>query len=87
MATCTENRTPTSLGAQGPDVATAEATSGITQTVLTSGNNTVNQKIYTTASSSPAPNALITVAVLGHNSTTLLSNGVASSVQRLRAIR
>ena len=26
MATCTENRTPTSLGAQGPDVPMAEAT-------------------------------------------------------------
>ncbi|HKE89849.1 MAG TPA: hypothetical protein VKB45_05910, partial [Gemmatimonadales bacterium] len=41
----------------------------ITQTVLTSGNNPVNQRIYTTASIAPAPNALITVAVLGHNST------------------
>jgi hypothetical protein len=71
MATCTENRTPTSLGAPSPDVPdvpTARATSGITQTVLTSGNNTANQKIYTTASITPASNALITIAVLGHNS-------------------
>lgn len=69
MATCTENRTPTSLGAPGSDVPAAPAVTGITQTLLTVGNNTVNQKIYTTASISPAPNALITVAVLGHNST------------------
>jgi uncharacterized repeat protein (TIGR01451 family) len=41
----------------------------ITQTLLTSGNDQVNQKIYTTASISPAPNTLITVAVLGHRAT------------------
>ena len=36
--------------------------------LLTAGNNTVNQKIYTTASISPAPNALILLAVMGHRS-------------------
>lgn len=41
----------------------------ITHTLLTSGNNAVNQKAYTTASLSPMPNALITVAVLAHTST------------------
>jgi hypothetical protein len=35
---------------------------------LTSGNNTTNQKVYTTASIAPAPNALVTLAVLGHRS-------------------
>jgi hypothetical protein len=42
------------------------STHPITHTLLTSGNNTANQKVYTTASISPAPNALITLAVLGH---------------------
>ncbi|HET9707042.1 MAG TPA: hypothetical protein VFP39_01930 [Gemmatimonadales bacterium] len=69
MATCTENRTPTSVGGPGPDAPTGQVVSGITQTLLSVGNNTVNQKIYTTASIAPAANALITVAVLGHNST------------------
>jgi adhesin/invasin len=40
----------------------------ISHTLLTSGNNTVNQKIYTTAAISPGPNTLVTVAVLNHRS-------------------
>jgi hypothetical protein len=40
----------------------------ITQTLLTSGNNVVNQKVYPTAAFAPAPNTLITVAVLAHSS-------------------
>ena len=35
----------------------------ITQTLLTSGGNGVNQSVYTTASISPAANALVTVAI------------------------
>ena len=68
MATCTETRTPTSVGGPLSDVPTGQVVSG-TPTLLTVGNNTVNQKIYTTASIAPAANALITIAVLGHNST------------------
>lgn len=45
----------------------------ITHTLLASGNNAVNQKVYTTASILPAPNALITVAVLSHRSTAAIS--------------
>jgi protocatechuate 3,4-dioxygenase beta subunit len=41
----------------------------VTHSLLTAGNNTVNQKVYTTAAISPAPNSLVTVAVLGHRST------------------
>jgi hypothetical protein len=48
---------------------TPPAGAGIVHTLLTSGNNVVNQKIYTTASIAPAPSTLITVAVVGHNST------------------
>ena len=52
--------------------ATVQVTSappaGITHTLLTSGTNAVNQSVYTTASVSPAPNALVTIAVLGHRS-------------------
>src|SRR5262245_46363883 len=72
MATCTENRTPTTVEGPGSDVPSGQVVTAITQTLLTVGNNTVNQKIYTTASIAPAANALITVAVLGHNSTAAL---------------
>ncbi|HMH83738.1 MAG TPA: invasin domain 3-containing protein, partial [Gemmatimonadales bacterium] len=48
---------------------TTDAPATITQTLLTAGTNTVNQKIYTTADIAPAPNTLITIAVLEHNAT------------------
>jgi hypothetical protein len=47
---------------------TAQNPATIAHTLLTFGTNTVNQRIYTTAAISPAPNRLITVAVMGHNS-------------------
>jgi protocatechuate 3,4-dioxygenase beta subunit len=47
---------------------TAAATGQITHTLLTAGNNTTNQSTYATASISPAPNALVTIAVMGHRS-------------------
>jgi hypothetical protein len=47
---------------------TPVATGQITHTLLTAGNNTTNQSSYTTASISPAPNALVTIAVMGHRS-------------------
>jgi hypothetical protein len=50
----------------------------ITQTLLTSGNNTTNQRTFTTASIAPAPGALITIALLGHNSTSALPSPVVS---------
>ena len=40
----------------------------IAQTLLTSGTDVNNVRIYTTASIAPAPNALVTVAVLTHQS-------------------
>ncbi len=40
--------------------------SGITHTLLTSGHDTTNTQKYTTASIAPAPNTLVTVAVLMH---------------------
>ncbi len=84
VATCGEDRTPT---APDDDTAIAEATGtvtplssagSITHTLLTSGNNTVNQRIYTTAAIAPAPNALITVAVMGHNSTAAVASPTLS---------
>jgi hypothetical protein len=51
----------------------AQTAATITQTLLASGNNAVNQRIYTTATISPAPNALITVAVLMRRSSGVLS--------------
>jgi hypothetical protein len=60
------------------EVRNAPPTNVITQTLLTVANNTVNQKIYTTASISPAPNTLITVAVLGHNSSSAPASPIIS---------
>jgi hypothetical protein len=45
----------------------------ITHALLTAGSNAVNQKVYTTAAISPAPNALITVAVRNHRTPAAIS--------------
>src|SRR6185436_8215349 len=50
--------------------APAAVSSSITHTLLTSGNSKTNQKVCTTASISPGANALVTLAVMGHNTTT-----------------
>jgi hypothetical protein len=66
------------------EVAPAPPPPPIRHTVLTSGVDPGNLKVYTTPSISPAPNALITVAVLGHRtpaasaSPTISGGGVAS---------
>ncbi len=70
VATCVEQ--PTSLSE--PENADSRPTATladplISHTLLTSGNSPVNQKVYITASISPAPNALVTLAVMGHRST------------------
>jgi adhesin/invasin len=63
---------------------TAPGGGAITHTLLTSGNDVNNVKIFTTASISPAPNTLVTVAVTTHNATaaapapTLTGGGMAS---------
>jgi hypothetical protein len=44
----------------------AVAPGTITHALLTGGTDTANQKVYTTGSIAPAPNTLITIAVLGH---------------------
>ena len=87
LVTCVDDRMPTSSPAAGivgiQPIATL-VSPPITQTLLAVGNNTANQKVYSTASISPAPNALITVAVMGHNSTsasaspTLSGGGMAA---------
>jgi hypothetical protein len=41
---------------------------GITQTLLTAGTNPTNTTVYSTASISPAPNTLVTIAVLSQRS-------------------
>jgi len=50
---------------------TTSTVAAITQTLLTAGSNAVNQKIYTTGVIAPSPNALVTVAVLELNSSTV----------------
>jgi hypothetical protein len=45
----------------------------ITQTLLTSGSEVTNLSTYTTASIAPAPNTLVTIAVLSHRSTATIS--------------
>jgi hypothetical protein len=52
-----------------PVAVVAPGAVGIGHTRLTSGNNAANQAVYTTASIAPAPNALVTIAVLGHRQT------------------
>ena len=62
----------------------AQGASMISQTLLTSGNNAANLKVYSTASVAPAPNTLVTVAVLGRAATgasaspTLSGGGMAA---------
>jgi hypothetical protein len=59
-------------------------------TLLTSGADGSNQKTYTTASISPAPNALVTVAVLGRRSsgamTPTVSGGGLSSWTQVASV-
>ena len=63
---------------------TAPSQGAITHTLLTSGNDVNNVKVYTTASIAPAPNTLVTVAVTTHNATaaapvpTLSGGGMAT---------
>jgi len=52
---------------------TAQTAAPITQALLTSGNNAANQRVYTTAAIAPAPQALVTVAVLMRRSAGALS--------------
>src|SRR5918996_2165790 len=51
----------------------------VTHTLLTAGNNPSNQKVYTTAPISPAPNALILVAVQGHRARTGVSEPIGAT--------
>jgi hypothetical protein len=51
----------------------AQAAADITHTLLTAGNNPANQKVYATASIAPAPNALVTIAVLMRRSSGVIS--------------
>src|SRR6476619_445404 len=70
VLTCVEERLPTAPHGQSTDaLSTALDVSAVTPTLLTAGNNATNGKVFTTASLAPAPNTLITVAVLGHNNT------------------
>ena len=77
-ATCVDYQTPTSFTQPGRDTIPALVSPAIVQTLLTAGNNTVNQKVYTTPSIAPASNALITVAVMGHNSTSATASPTLS---------
>jgi hypothetical protein len=59
---------PTAPPRPTPPRATHLGGSGITHTLLTSGQNVTNTNVYTTASVAPAANKLITLAVMGHRS-------------------
>ncbi|HEY7480635.1 MAG TPA: Ig-like domain-containing protein [Gemmatimonadales bacterium] len=65
MASCVDQPTSPDREIADADPIAALSTP-ITQTLLTAGNDPANKKNYTTAAISPAPNALITVAVLSH---------------------
>ena len=89
-STVTEDKT-VSATANGVAIAqtatvtvTAPTQGAITHTRLTSGNDVNNVKIFTTGTIAPAPNALVTVAVSTHQSTsaapvpTLSGGGMAN---------
>ena len=77
QATCSDNRTPTTP-LQALPALTAPLEGGITHTLLTSGSNIVNQKVYVTASVAPQPNSLVTIAVLSHISSSAAPPPVVS---------
>ncbi|HUR95291.1 MAG TPA: Ig-like domain-containing protein [Gemmatimonadales bacterium] len=69
--TCVEHPTAPSDAPTVPThVMPAVGATGIAHTMLTSGGSAVNQKVCTTASITPAANALVTVAVMGHGMNT-----------------
>ncbi|MGH7614950.1 MAG: beta strand repeat-containing protein [Gemmatimonadales bacterium] len=90
-STDAESKTVSATADGTPITQTATVTvtppgSGITHTLLTVGTNIVNTTVYTTAPISPAPNALITVAVLSHRTygattVTVSGGGMASWTQ------
>jgi hypothetical protein len=75
---------------QTANVTVDPPSSGITHTLLTSGSNATNLSTYTTASISPAPNALITVALRSHRSygaiTPTLSGGGMTSWTQVASV-
>jgi galactose oxidase-like protein/invasin-like protein/Big-like domain-containing protein len=70
LATCVEHQAPTSTepGLPGGQAAATLAAAAISQTLLTAGHDPNNLRVFTTAAITPAPNALVTVAVLTHQS-------------------
>ncbi len=88
----TENVTATADGVlitQQPalTVSNQPPPSSITHTLLTAGNDPANVGVYNTASISPAANALVTIAVVGHRSSaaaaspTVTGGGMSSWVE------
>ncbi|MGN6391605.1 MAG: Ig-like domain-containing protein [Gemmatimonadales bacterium] len=77
-ATCVDHPTaPRDVEVTRVPLAPAAATS-IVHTLLTAGGTAVNGKVCTTASIAPAANALVTVAVLGHNGSAASPSPVVS---------
>jgi Domain of unknown function (DUF1929)/Bacterial Ig-like domain (group 2) len=67
-ATCVDRPTePRETTVARVPVAPASSATGIVHTLLTAGTSTVDQAACTTASITPAANALVTIAVLAHN--------------------
>ena len=60
VTTCAHDRSATA-----PHAISSQNLSAFSQTLLTSGNDPINQRVYTTAAIAPEANALVTVAVLG----------------------
>jgi invasin-like protein/Big-like domain-containing protein/calcineurin-like phosphoesterase family protein len=71
----TANGTP--LSQTATVTLTAAPPPGITHTLLTAGNVLTNQNLYTTAAITPAPNTLVTIALLSHRSTAPISPTVS----------
>jgi protocatechuate 3,4-dioxygenase beta subunit len=78
-STVAETKTISATAGGTPITQTATVTvtpapaGAVSHTLLTSGNNAVNQRIYTTAAIAPGPNTLVTVAVLDHRTPAAIS--------------
>ena len=70
MATCVEQPTsPRDAGLANVHLHPAAVATGVSHQRLTAGNSRADLKTCTTVNIAPAANALVTVAVMGHNTT------------------
>jgi hypothetical protein len=77
MKTVSATADGTAITQTAPVTVVPESGATIAHTLLTSGNDPVNRAIYTTAPIAPAPNTLVTIALLSHRGTGAISPTVS----------